>query len=389
MTLNDLRALLSVANVRAFLRVIRARESSQDDSAYTVLNGGSHFSGWTDHPFKGQRTPPALAAGAYQFIASTWAEVSRLYGLTDFSPANQDMGAVGRIIYRKALDDVLAGRFESAVAKCRLEWTSLPGAAESTSSWTMDKARAVFLQYGGGVASTEPAAPADIAPPEVSAPQPEIPMGAGLLAAILPQVLQLFSGKAQERIAQTTGSSPDVAAQFMQALIGKIGLAVGVPVTNDATATQAVGTFAARSDPAAIKALEADALMSLDQLLKVTDKAAEYDKIKWQAEMDGRDAAARRALGERWDMTPWLVGFAGGTVTLMVLGLIGAILYQSITPGKGIDPVLLGLGGPLLGIGFACYKAIFDYRFDGTKDSGAQSDALMKVVAARNQPAGK
>ncbi len=415
--LAHLRAYQVNPNVIGVKRVLREGESLQTDDAYRLRyhpTQRTYFDSFAEHPKIFEKIPndaqgrSSSAAGAFQFTWTTWRdevepELRRLFGRPiDFSPAMQEAGAI--ILFDrtgKSLQQIVEGKLEEAMVTLRGRWTSLPGAAENR-RLTVAKARAIYEAYGGKYElvtapdmqkpPTQPAAPIDdrsTEAPPVGVNQPEgASMGAGLLAAILPQVLQLFTGKAQQKIAETTGASPDIAAQFMQALIGKVGLAVGVPVINDATATQAVGTFASKADPAAIKALEADALMSLDELLRVTDRASEYDKIKWQAEMDGRDAAARRAMGERWDMTPWLVGFAGSTVTLMILGLVGAILYQSIVPGKGIDPVLLGLGGPLLGIGFACYKAIFDYRFDGTKDSGAQSDALMKVVADRNQPTG-
>ncbi len=354
-----------------------------------------------------KRNPVSTATGLIQFMAFTARDLNTSTEALAKMSAVEQLDYVGRYFQPFAgrlhslSDTYMAILWPAAVGKPDAEVIFKPGSKAYLANRGLDidhdgavtkgeAAAFVVRMLAEGMqpsnvyeAETQPAAPIE----ERSIPSEERPMGAGLLAAILPQVLQLFSGKAQQKIAETTGASPDIAAQFMQALIGKVGLAVGLPVINDATATQAVGTFASKSDPAAIKALEADALMSLEELLRVTDRASEYDKIKWQAEMDGRDAAARRALGERWDMTPYLVMFAGGTVTLMILGLIGAILYQSMS--KGIDPVLLGLGGPLLGIGFACYKAIFDYRFDGTKDSGAQSDALMKVVASRNEPAGK
>ncbi len=211
LSLSDLRALLSVANVAAFLRVIRERESSQDESAYTILNGGSHFvTGWGGHPFAGQRTPPAKAAGAYQFIASTWAEVSALYGITDFSPRNQDLGAIGRIIYRQALDDVIAGRFESAVIKCRKEWTSLPGAAESSSGWTMDKARAVYLKYGGGVAVAPKTAPID----EPRKRMDPLSIFGPIIAQLIPQLAKVINNSgnplaqvALDTIVKATGAT--------------------------------------------------------------------------------------------------------------------------------------------------------------------------------------
>ncbi len=207
MTLADLRALLSNGNVAAFLRVIREGESRQTDDAYTLLNGGGYFMGLLHHPYAGQKTPPAKAAGAYQFIASTWGEVSRQYGIPGFGPREQDMGAVARIIYRGALDDVLAGRLEHAIAKCKQEWTSLPGAAENT-HYTLDKARTVYLQYGGTLALHEAL---DIAPKDEPVTPPVTPRNhmdpisifLPIITQLIPQIAKGFGGGQNATLAQT------------------------------------------------------------------------------------------------------------------------------------------------------------------------------------------
>ena len=71
------------------------------------------------------------------------------YGFADFSPMNQDLGAVALILGRKALDDVIAGRFEQAVIKCNREWASLPGSPYGQPVVTMAKARQVYEAFGG------------------------------------------------------------------------------------------------------------------------------------------------------------------------------------------------------------------------------------------------
>lgn len=70
----------------------------------------------------------STAAGRYQIIKPTWLACKRALGLKDFGPASQDAAAVYLITQRGALDDVRAGRIESALAKCAKEWASLPGA---------------------------------------------------------------------------------------------------------------------------------------------------------------------------------------------------------------------------------------------------------------------
>lgn len=139
-------------NVQAFLRVIRQGESSQDDSAYTVRFGGSHFEAppW-NHPqgtIKAGRWESS-AAGAYQFLRRTWESLVLKYGFEDFSPANQDCAAVALIAGRGALELVKAGLLDEALARCAKEWASLPGSPYGQPTISLEKAREVFAAYGG------------------------------------------------------------------------------------------------------------------------------------------------------------------------------------------------------------------------------------------------
>lgn len=138
-------------NVRAFLRVIRVGEGTQDDGGYQRLFGGGKFDGWADHPrVKVQKSGyTSTAAGAYQFLSSTWDETAAALGLRDFSPQSQDKAAVARIAYRGALDDVIAGRFEAAIEKCGKEWASLPGSPYGQPTITMARALGVYRAFGG------------------------------------------------------------------------------------------------------------------------------------------------------------------------------------------------------------------------------------------------
>lgn len=155
------RSLVNHPNVRAFFRVIRQGESSQDDSiAYRMIVGGQMFTSFADHPrisgkcwtVNGKRLCSS-AAGAYQITKTTWDEVRQKMGLVDFSPASQDMAALGRISYRGALPAVLAGDLKTATAKLRDEWTSLPGAKENNAAaGGLDNSRKIFLSWGGQIA---------------------------------------------------------------------------------------------------------------------------------------------------------------------------------------------------------------------------------------------
>lgn len=144
-------AELDNENVQAFLRVIRRGEGTGDPGGYTRLFGGAQFASMEDHPRQvvtaGRYT--SSAAGAYQFITSTWDQTKKVMGLPDFRPHSQDLGAVGLIAARGALDDVKSGRIAQAIAKCAYEWASLPGSPYGQPRISMDTAMAVYKQNGG------------------------------------------------------------------------------------------------------------------------------------------------------------------------------------------------------------------------------------------------
>lgn len=155
----DLREALSNPNVAAFLRVIRQGESRQDDSAYTIMFGGQHFDAppWL-HPLKLNvvGSLKSTAAGAYQFLSSTWAAVQSAYGLPDFSPQCQDEAAVALIKGRGALEDVKAGRLEEAIKKCSREWASLPYSPYGQPTMKYEQALLVYRAWGGRLAEPAP-----------------------------------------------------------------------------------------------------------------------------------------------------------------------------------------------------------------------------------------
>lgn len=142
---------LNNQNVQALLRVIRAGEGTAGPNGYRTLFGGGLFESFADHPRRvvSKSGYTSTAAGAYQFLASTWDETKRLMRLPDFSPRSQDLAALGRLAARGALDDAKAGRFEAAIRKIAREWASLPGSpyGQPTISW--DRARALYASAGG------------------------------------------------------------------------------------------------------------------------------------------------------------------------------------------------------------------------------------------------
>lgn len=198
----------SHANVGAFLRVIREGESSQTDDAYRMRWGGlgkpvAYFSDFAKHPRIFERTTGgrvSSAAGAYQIVATTYDLYAPGLGITDFSPASQDAIAIAIIDGEGALGDVMSGRIETAIAKLRDQWTSLPGAAENA-RLTLAHALAVYTKYGGvfGASDTQPAAPIEDRSTPHQEPIMPLPILAlvsafgPLIAQMIPQVAKLFA----------------------------------------------------------------------------------------------------------------------------------------------------------------------------------------------------
>lgn len=331
-----LRGLRMNANVLAFLRVIREKESSQDESAYTILNGGSHFFDTSRHPYEGvPTTKGGKAAGAYQFLGTTWARLVDLYSFPDFGPESQDLGAIALIQGRGALADVIAGRFDSAVAKLRPEWTSLPGAAESRADWTLAKAREVFVRWGGTFApvetpalDTQPAAPIEDHSPALEKttvdPLSAIALFGPLISQLIPQVAKLFDKKAE---------SP-AKLEAAQKVIDTI-------VASTATPNAQAAVEKMTADPVALKAATS-AVVTQPDIMQLLEVGGGIERARAQVvEMAALPPQRNVALIVAGFLTPllYIVVIAvtfdlGGTwsdemrsvvVTAIVTGLLGSI----------------------------------------------------------------
>lgn len=120
-----------------------------------------------------------------------------------------------------------------------------------------------------------------------------MPVAVGLLAQLIPQVLGLFSQRAQATIAEKTGADPKIAEQFVQGLIQNVGERVGIPVTSDKTALQAVAKLTTDIQPGtpAAKDLEDH---SLDYLHKLTEAAQAIVDVR---KAEGRDRDREHGCG--------------------------------------------------------------------------------------------
>lgn len=141
-TRQQLEQALQNPNVRKMLNTIAASEGVKH--GYNTLFGNQVINDLSAHPnikksFKQTdgKTNVTTAAGRYQFLNGTWNNVARQYGFKDFSPRNQDLGAIALIAGRGALDDVIKGNFRQAILKLGPEWASLPSSTykQGKRSW--------------------------------------------------------------------------------------------------------------------------------------------------------------------------------------------------------------------------------------------------------------
>ena len=126
------------ARVRAFLRMIRIGEGTQDEGGYTRIVGGSSFSehgkDMSDHPKVYIAKHDSTAAGAYQITKTNWNDAAfkkwrDSNKITDFSKVSQDIYGVYLVIKKKgAFNEIKNKDLRGAVKKCEKEWASLPGA---------------------------------------------------------------------------------------------------------------------------------------------------------------------------------------------------------------------------------------------------------------------
>jgi muramidase (phage lysozyme) len=251
MTLDELQTWLGDANVKAFLRVIRQGETNQEDSAYSEINGGGHFvvPPWA-HPFDDiPTTQGGKAAGAYQFLGTTWARLNRQFSFADFSPINQDLAAVALIAQRQALSAVMAGGIAKAIELLKEEWISLPHLG--------DRAKQIFAQYGGqeNIAVITKPSQASSTPEAVPEPQPtpkNVPMPIlAILSAFGPILAQLIPQVAKALKPESVSAARD--AQTAQTVLNAITAAAGsLPpdVTNAGMTHVADAVQKMQADPA-------------------------------------------------------------------------------------------------------------------------------------------
>ena len=116
---------------RALLNTIRYAEGTWKQGSregYHTLYGGGRFASLARHPeIVVTKRYTSAAAGAYQFLPTTWKEASRKLQLDSFDPASQDQAALYLIDRRGVLNSIdSSGLTPESMATLAKEWASFP-----------------------------------------------------------------------------------------------------------------------------------------------------------------------------------------------------------------------------------------------------------------------
>jgi len=396
----------------AWFRVLRAGESDpvDDERALHLLVYGGRFDSLADHPRRHfdlsthvevpdwRHAPPnstSSAAGMFQITETTWNDYTAHVGPCAFDEAGQTACTLWLISRVSAVSDITAGDLTRAVVKCQGIW-------ESLQKMPMTHIRALFAKYGGienlapGAIGVTPSAAAPViatpaAPAAVNQPKRGGIMG-GLVAELLPEVLQMFAPLAQEKLAKITGLPVTTLAPFTASVMAKVQ-----EVTGQSDPLQAVAAFTAKDatgapaiDPDKLLEVQQHALDFVDKDAALIDKMAQLDRDRWAAEVKSQDAAAARVAKYPRGLVMVVARYvlAMGAVLILVLG-VGAVVqaFYSPThdPSAAVMTLLAGLGTLAMRDVGSIVRALF-----GAQPDSAASDAAGDSVATinRQQPGG-
>jgi RHS repeat-associated protein len=113
-------ALLQDKRVKGFLDVTAQAEGG----AYDVQFGGGKFTDFSKHPGKGAQA--STAAGRYQIVEDTWLGLSKVLGVSDFSPGTQDLMAAKLLQQSGAAKCLLKDDLDGALYAASRTWAALP-----------------------------------------------------------------------------------------------------------------------------------------------------------------------------------------------------------------------------------------------------------------------
>ncbi|AYZ12447.1 hypothetical protein EGY05_11160 [Chryseobacterium arthrosphaerae] len=145
------------ARLRAFMRMIRIGEGTEDEAGYTRIVGGSSFKDhgkdMSTHPEVYIEKYDSTAAGAYQITKTNWnSEAFAKWridnNVSDFSKESQDIYCAYLIIKKKkAFENINSNDIDGAIDKCSKEWASLPGAGYGQREESREKIKTKYKAF--------------------------------------------------------------------------------------------------------------------------------------------------------------------------------------------------------------------------------------------------
>jgi len=250
-------------------------------------------------------------------------------------------------------------------------------------------AREIYVACAG----VQPSAPiedhsTELPPQEQSQSQPQGAAMGTLSTFLVPLLMSVVGKFVNPQVAQnvqsivTGGADKSTSVQnLLNMLLGAVATAAGTtPEAMKADDSVAIKAAAAvQSDAAKLQAVEDAAAAHLNAVMPFVQQMALLDQMRYDAENKGKMTVSSIAIAEHaagmWDMTRTVVYIAGGVLTAITVGLLSAIITQSMGSKGTIDPGLLGLSGPILMATVTAWAAIIAYRFDGSKESHAAAEA--------------
>lgn len=363
------------------------------------------------------RNPGSSATGLIQFMAAT------ARGLGTTVEALATMSAEDQLRYVHAYFLPFAGRLRTlSDVYMAILWPPAVGVAEDSVVFPAGSKeylanRGLDVDHDGAVTKREAAAfvakaladgmqPGNVFDDGADVAQPTagggmdigqvLQTGAGVLGMFNPaaggvlgiagKLLEAFQPIVQAKIAKELGrhTDPDSAAAAAQALaqtlVGQAQVLTGKADPFDAVA-------AVRAEPAKLQTIEATTEQQMDALAKALQPTAGFDAAYWNAIREGRASASSVAIAEKlagvWDMTRTLVYTACGVLVVISIGLLVLIGKQAWGDGD-INSGLIGLAGPIwMGTIATAFMAMVAYRFDGSKESSAQTRALIDASQSK------
>lgn len=155
--------LLLNANIQAFLKVIRKGEGTLSSSGYSTTFGGGQLSTLSVIPtidtfYTNSNGVRGSVVGAYQFGNSssnpTLPNLVFKFQWNNFSPINQDIGAIELIKEKNAINNIVSGDITTAISKLNNPlWPSLPGGSQQQQN--LNSALSFYVNNGGTLNSTD------------------------------------------------------------------------------------------------------------------------------------------------------------------------------------------------------------------------------------------